>query len=223
MRRQVLVVGLGRFGISVASTLFKRGHDVLAIDQDERRVQDMLPHVTYCLVADATNETALQDIGLDRFDLAVVATGEQVHSSILATVLLKRLGVHHVVARAENELHGLTLERIGADQVVYPERESGERLAYNLSYSGVRDYLRLEEGYGVSKIYPPREFLGRTIDEVDLGPRSASGLTVLGLVRGKDIILTPDRFERIRDGDVLVIAGLDAGLQGLDDVDERES
>ena len=75
----------------------------------------------------------------------------------------------------------------------------------------------------MSKIYPPREFHGRTIDEVDLGPRSASGLTVLGLVRGKDIILTPDRFERIRDGDILVIAGLDAGLQGLDDVDERES
>ena len=132
----------------------------------------MLPHVTYCVAADATNETALRDIGIESFDLAVVATGEQVHSSILCTVLLKRLGLPHVVARAENELHGLTLEKIGADQVVYPERESGERLAYNLAYSGVRDYLRLQEGYGVSRIYPPREFQGRTIDEVDLGPRS---------------------------------------------------
>ena len=118
-----------------------------------------------------------------------------------------------MVARAENELHGLTLEKIGADQVVYPERESGERLAYSLAYSGVRDYLRLQEGYGVSRVYPPREFQGRTIDEVGLGPRSDSGLTVLGVVRGRDIILTPDRFERIRDGDVLVVAGLTPGCR----------
>jgi len=216
MKRQVMVIGLGRFGSSVATTLFERGHDVLAIDQDERRVQDIMPHVTYSVMADATSEAALRELGVTNVDLAVVATGTQIQSSVLATVLLKRIGLPYVVARAENELHGITLEKIGADLVIYPEQEAGERLAHNLAYTGVIDYLQLGEGFGVSKISPPRDYQGKTIDEVGLGPRSKSGLTVLILKRENDVILTPDRFERIREGDILVIAGKDDSLERLE-------
>ena len=223
MKRQVLVVGLGRFGSSVAATLFDRGHDVLAIDQEERRVQDMVPNVTYSVMADATSEAALRELGVTNFDLAVVATGTQIQSSVLATVLLKRIGLPYVVARAENELHGLTLEKIGADLVIYPEREAGERLAHNLAYTGVVDYMQLGEGFGVSKISPPKDYQGKTIDEVGLGPRSKSGLTVLILKRGNDVILTPDRFERIREGDILVIAGKDDSLERLETPRDRDS
>lgn len=216
MKRQVLVVGLGRFGSSVAAKLYERGHDVMAIDENERRVQDINSVVTYAVQADATNEASLRELGVTNFDLAVIATGTEIQSSVLATVLLKRMGLPYVVARAENELHGLTLEKIGADMVIYPEREAGERLAHNLAYSGVIDYLQVTSGFGVSKITPPKEFYGQTLEEADLGPRSKSGLSVLIVKRNNDVIITPDRFERIQEGDVLIVAGTDKGLENLE-------
>ena len=216
MKRQVLVVGLGRFGASVAVTLFERGHDVIALDENERRVQDMNSKVTYAIQVDATNETALQELGVTNSEIAVVATGAQLQSSLLTTVLLKRMGLPYVVARAENELHGVTLEKIGADMVIYPEREAGERLAHNLAYRGVVDYMMLGSGFGVSKITPPQEYFDKTLEEANLGPNSKSGLNVMILKRGNDVIVTPDRFERIREGDILVVSGKDEGLEQLE-------
>ena len=125
MKKQVVVVGLGRFGSSVARELYEKGHDVLAIDTGETSVQELLGHVTYAVKADATNESVLEELAVSTFDVGVVAIGADMQSSILVTLLLKSIGVPFVIARAKNQLHGDTLERIGVDKVVYPAQEMG--------------------------------------------------------------------------------------------------
>lgn len=213
MKRQVIVVGLGRFGTSVATTLFKRGHEVMAIDHDERRVQEVVSQVTYAVQADATNEVSLKELGVSNFDLGVVAAGKDIQANILATVLLQRLGIRQVVARAQNDLHALTLEKIGASPVVHPEREAGERLAHNLSFPDVQEYMELSPGFGISKINAPEWCVGKTLEEADLGPRSKTGLTMLMVKRAHDVIINPDRFERIQRDDILVVTGKDEHLE----------
>ena len=123
IKKQDAVIGLGRFGSSVAWELYQIGHDVWGIDLDEKTVQDMLGHVTIGVTADATNETVLEELGLSNFDVAVVAIGSDMQASILVTVVLKGLGIPFIVNRAINELHGNAVERVVADKVVYPEQE----------------------------------------------------------------------------------------------------
>jgi len=113
MKRQIVVIGLGRFGISLATTLIAEGHDVLAVDKDENRVQNIASQVTHAIQADATNESVLKELGVDNFDIAIVAMGSAIESSVLTTILLKKLGVKYVVARANDDLHGSILEKIG--------------------------------------------------------------------------------------------------------------
>ncbi len=123
MKKQVLILGLGRLGISLATTLFNMGHDVMAVDDDEKRIQSMSSQITHAVQADATDEAVLKELGVGNFDVAIVTMGLSIQSSVLSTILLKKLGVPYVIARAENELHGSILEKIGADKVVFPERE----------------------------------------------------------------------------------------------------
>ena len=222
MKPQVVVLGLGRFGTAVATSLCERGHEVLAIDRDDVKVQDILPWVTHAAQADITHEAALRELGVQNFDIAVVGAGSDLQVSLLTTVLAQRIGVPHVVAVAINELHGLTLERIGATSVVYPSRETGERLAHRLGYPDVLDYLEVTSSYSISKITPPPGSLGKTLEEADLGGTRGATLSVLLIKRGNDVILTPDRFERIEAGDVLFVAGRDVQLDRLEEPSQQE-
>ncbi|MBI2846665.1 MAG: TrkA family potassium uptake protein [Chloroflexi bacterium] len=215
MKKQVVVVGLGRFGSSVARTLHAMGHDVLAIDSSEKVVEAMQPHVTYAVQADATNEAALKELGVSNFDLAVVAVASDIQTSLIATVLLKRLGVPYVIARAQSELHGSTLEKVGADRVVFMEAEMGVRVAHSLAYLDILDYMELIPNFGISKIRVPESFSGRTLDDVELGPEGKYGINVLAVKRGNNIIITPDRFERLQKDDILVLVGKDEQLEKL--------
>jgi trk system potassium uptake protein TrkA len=209
MSRQVCVVGMGRFGATVARELYQSGYDVLAIDSDENKVQDMLGQVTYAVRADATNETVLRELGVADFDVAIVALGsENIQASILITVMLKNLNIPFVVGRAASELHGNTLERIGADRVVYPELESGRRLAHIDFNAGVVDFMELTPGSGINKMHPPESMLRRTLEEAGLaGPDSKYGMVVMAIRRGRGYIINPSKDEDIRPGDLLVVAG----------------
>ena len=209
MSRQVCVVGMGRFGATVARELYQSGYDVLAIDSDENKVQDMLGQVTYAVRADATNETVLRELGVEDFDVAIVALGsENIQASILITVLLKSLNIPFVVGRAASELHGNTLERIGADRVVYPESESGRRLAHVDFNAGVVDFMELTPGSGINKMHPPELMLRLTLEEAGLaGPDSKYGVVVMAIRRGRGYIINPSKDEDIRPGDLLVVAG----------------
>ncbi len=209
MNKQVCVIGLGRFGSTVARELYQAGHDVLAVDANESTIQDMLGSVTYAVRADATNESVLRELGVADFDVAIVALGsDNIQSSILVTVILKSLDIPFIVARAASELHGTTLERIGADKVVYPEMESARRVAHVDFNAGVVDFMEISPGAGIIKIHPPEFMLRKTIEEVGLsGPQGPYGVVVLAIRRGRSYIVNPSKDEEIRPGDLLLIAG----------------
>ena len=210
MAQQVVVVGLGRFGGNVARTLYQLGHDVMAIDEDEERVQEMMGHVTYAVAGDATQESVLRELGVHNFDIGIVGIGSNVEASIMVSVLLKTMNLPFVVARAHSVLHGATLERVGCDKVVHAEQEAGIRLAHNLFNPDVEEYLELTPSFGVSRLKVPDRFTSMTLKEAGFsGVRDKYGVAVLALRRGDDITLSPDPDERLRAGDVIVVAGRD--------------
>jgi trk system potassium uptake protein TrkA len=217
MKKQVCVIGMGRFGATVAKELYQSGHDVLAIDIEESKIQDMLGQVTYAVRADATNESVLRELGVGDFDVAIVALGnENIQASILITVLLKSMGIPFIIARAANELHGNTLERIGADKVVYPEMEGARRVAHVGFNSGILDYMEIAPNSGISKVRPPEEMLRHTLEDAGVGgPQSKYGVVVLAIRRGRSYILNPSKDEEIKPGDVLFIAGRNEQMSKL--------
>lgn len=207
MKKQIAVIGQGQFGVAVAITMTNMGHDVLAIDLNERKVQQVASQVTHAVQADATNEDVLKDLGIGNFDIAVIAVGSRIETNILATILAKKLGVPNVISRAETELHGSILEKIGADRIVYPEWETGIRLAQGVSLIDVEDYMPLAKNYGVIKLKAPPYLVGQKLSELDLGPKGKWPVAVFMLQRGEEIIMNPRQSETIKEDDVLILAG----------------
>jgi trk system potassium uptake protein TrkA len=215
MKKQIAVIGLGRFGTSLANTLYGMGHDVLAIDVDEKKIHTIASQITHAVQADATNETILKDLGIDGFDIAVVAIGTSVENSVLSTILLKKLGVPYVIARADSDLHGSILEKIGADTVVYPEHEMGTRTAQIVTLSYVWDYMSVTEGYGIAKLSTPEYLEGQRLSDVGFGPKGKWGVAVLLIQRAEEVIVTPSQSEVIKPYDALIVAGSDDKIEGL--------
>jgi trk system potassium uptake protein TrkA len=212
-REQVMVIGLGRFGSAVARELERLGHEVLAVDRDEQRVNDIASDVTHSLELDAADEDALRGAGAAEFGTAIVAISSDAEPSIFATMVLKRLGVQNVIAKAGSLLHGEILSRVGADRVVFPERETGLRLAHSFNVPNVIDYLDVAPGFGIEKIRPPKSFIGRTLGELDL--KGKRGITPIALRRGRQVFVNPTRDERISDSDELIVIGRDDALDQL--------
>jgi len=212
---QVMVIGLGRFGSALALELERLGHEVLAIDRSEELVNEIAPDVTHALQLDAADEDALRAAGAADFATAIVAISSDAEPSIFATMVLKRLGVRTVIAKAGSLLHGEILARVGADRVVFPERETGLRLAHSFSVPNVLDYLDIAPNFGIEKIRPPESFIGKSLGELDLKGRL--GLTPIALRRGQQVIVNPSRDERLADGDELILIGHDGELEQLRD------
>ncbi len=213
MAKQAAVIGLGRYGMSLAQELYQLGWDVLGIDKDEQIVQDMTGRLTYVVRADSTSESVLRELGLGNFDVAIVAIGTDIQASIMTTLLLKTLGVREVIARSNNPLHAQTLERIGADKVVSPEQEAGVRLAHTTFDPNVMEYVGITSDFGISKFMPPEQIIGMTLEEAGLGgTQDRYGVSVLAIRRGREPILLPAKDEEIRPGDILFVAGKDEFL-----------
>jgi len=215
MKKQIVIIGLGRFGVSIAKTLYTIGHDVLAIDTDEKIVQSVAAEITHAIQADGTNETVLRELGIGNFDIAIVSIGSAVEASVLSTILLKKLGVPYVIARADNELHGSILEKIGADKVVYPEQEMGARVAQMITLAEVSYYMPLVPGYGVARMTAPSYLVGEKLSDLGFGPKGKWEVAVVLILREKEIIVTPSQQEIIRGGDILVVAGNNDNLEKL--------
>jgi len=205
MKQQVVVIGLGRFGSAVATELVKFGHDVLGVDSDMNAVQRLSNQLSQVVQADAIDEETLARLGVGDFDAAIVGITESLETSILTTLILKRLGVPRVVVKARNEMHGDILARVGADRVVYPERDTGTRLAHSWTSTAITDSLDVVEGYAVSKVSVPALLIGKTIGEAM--ERGDFQLALLLLARGPRVTVYPNRDTVLRDGDVLVIGG----------------
>ncbi|MDQ4147028.1 MAG: TrkA family potassium uptake protein [Pseudomonadota bacterium] len=204
-KREFIVIGLGRFGSSLAKGLVEHKHDVLAVDADYHRVQMLAAELPHVLQIDATNIEALREIGAEDFDTGIVCIGEEFESSILSTVLLYKLGVRRIIAKARTRTQRDILLQIGADEVILPEHEAGRRLAQRLSSTGFVDYLQLGPNMGVVEMLAPEHLHGQTLAEADL--RRAYGLTVLAVRRNGqfEFNLPPDT--RLQAGDELLVVG----------------
>jgi trk system potassium uptake protein len=212
-KEQVMVIGLGRFGTALARELERLGHEVLAIDRSETVVNEIAPDVTHALQLDAADEDALRSAGAADFNTGIVAISSDAEPSIFATMVLKRLGVPNVIAKAGTQLHAEILARVGADRVVLPERETGVRLAHSFNVPNVIDYLDVAPSFGIERIRPPRSFVGKTLGQLDLKGRL--GLTPIALRRGKQVFVNPTREERVGEDDELILIGRDDKLDHL--------
>lgn len=216
--KQYVVIGLGRFGISIAKTLYSLGNEVLAIDINEDIVQEISQEVTHAVQADSTDESVLKALGLRNFDVAVITIGADIKASIMATLLVKEFGVKFVVAKAHDEIHAKVLYRIGADRVVFPERDMGIRVAHNLCSSSILDYIELSPDYSIMEVTAINKWIGKSLK--DLNIRSKFGINVMAIKRGKDINISPQADEYIQKGDVLVVIGGTANLKIIEEYSE---
>lgn len=210
MKQSVLVIGLGRFGTAAAEELMRLGHDVLAVDREEQAVNDIAPLVTHATQVDASDVDGLKAIGAGEFEHAIVAISSAAEPSIFATMALKQLGVRNVLAKAGSVLHGSILERVGADRVIYPEREAGARVAHLFAYPNVVEYVDVAPSFGITLLRPPAGWIGKSLGELELGRRLQ--LSPVGLRRGDMVTVNPHHAERVQAADQLILIGRDAGL-----------
>lgn len=211
--KQFVVFGLGRFGVSVATTLSEAGYEVMAVDKNEEIIQDISSIVTHAVQADATDADTLRSLGIRNFDIAVVAIGRDIQSSIMVTLLLKEMGVAYVVAKASSDLHEKVLEKIGADRIISPEQDMGVRIATNLMSGNIMDYIQLSEEYSVVEIMALPEWKNQTISELNM--RVKYGLNIIAIERDKKIIITPGADFVLRENDILVVVGANEKIQNL--------
>ena len=211
-RKQFLVAGLGLFGTSVAVTLQGLGYDVYALDSDESIVQDLSMQLPYVVCGDASDKKTLQSLPLEDVDVAVVAIGN-VERNMMATMLLKELGIKQVVSKAINSLHGAMLSKIGADKVIFAERDMGERLAHNLISAGVMDYIELSSEISVMSLPIPTEFIGKNLIEADL--RRRYDVNVVAIKRDGRTIVNPKAQEVFQPEDEIVVLGTHEGVKRM--------
>jgi trk system potassium uptake protein TrkA len=215
MSKQYAIIGLGRFGTSVARNLFKLGQEVLAIDTDEERLRYVSDEVTHTLLADTTDVNVLKNIGIKNFDVVVVGIGENVQSNIMTVLLLKELGVKYVVAKALNKMQGRVLEKVGADRVVYPERDMGKRIAHNLVSANLVDYIELTQELRISEVLSQREMEGKSLKNLNL--RSRYNVNVILIKRsGGEVVFSPGAEDVILHGDVLLLVGEKTAMDKLE-------
>lgn len=214
-KRQFVVIGLGRFGSSIAKTLYSLGNDVLAIDADEDVIQNIADSVTHAVQADATDENSLRTLGISNFDVAVVTIGSKVQASIMAALLAKDLGVKYILAKAHSELHAKVLKKIGVDRVIFPERDMGVRVAHNLVSTNILDYIELSSDYSIAEIASPEEWYGKTLEELNM--RSKYGINVMAIKKNHEVNISPSAEDVIEPDDIVVAIG------GIEELNELEN
>lgn len=205
MRKQFAVVGLGRFGGSVCKELYKMGHDVLAIDSNEDKVNEFTNFSTHTVIANATEESTLQSLGIRNFDYVIVAIGENIQSSILCTLLLKEMGVRNVWVKAQNDYHHKVLEKIGADRIVHPEKDMGIRIAQHLVSEKIIDYIELSDEYSIVELLATEKVANRSLIQLDI--RAKYGCTILAFKRKEQVIVSPLPDDLIHFNDILIVIG----------------
>ncbi|MCH6267519.1 MULTISPECIES: potassium channel family protein [Neobacillus] len=211
MADQFAVIGLGRFGLSIANKLYESGRDVLGVDVNEERADEAQSYVTHSVIADSTDPEALKSIGIRNFDTVIVAIGNDIQASILSVLLLKELGVKKVIAKALNKLHGEVLKKVGADWVVFPERDMGIRVAHQLISPKVLNFIELSKDYSVEEVKIPEKMTDKTLRELDL--RAKYNLSVIAIRHHDDIFISPSPDKIIDHGDVLVVIGENRDLE----------
>lgn len=214
--KQYVVIGLGKFGTSVAKTLYETGNDVLAIDKNEELVQEIADHVTHAIQLEATDENALKTIGITNFDVAIITIGSDIQSSVMATLLVKEVGVKYIVAKAHSDLHAKVLQKIGADRVIQPEKDMGARVAHNLVAINILDYIELSPDYSVIEIESPKVWHGKTLRELNV--RAKYGINIMAVKGANDINIAPNAEDVISEDDIILAIGSTYDLAKLETI-----
>lgn len=218
--RQFVIIGCGRFGASVAKTLYKLGYEVMVVDKDINIIQEMSECVTHAIQADASDESALRALGIRNFDVAVITIGSNVQDSIMATLLVKELGVKTVITKAQSEIHGKVLKKIGADKVVFPERDMGVRVAHNLISSNILDVIELMPDYSIIEVVALKEWEDQTL--IDLRLPKRLGVSIMAIKTGDKINITPYAQDIIKKDDVVVLLGHNDNLKKIEQRETKE-
>ncbi|MRN56542.1 potassium channel family protein [Paenibacillus monticola] len=213
--QQFVVIGLGRFGSSLALELMEMGYEVLGIDHQEDRVEEMSDHLTHAVMADATDEETMRSLGVRNFDCGIVAIGDNMERSILAAITLKELGVKKVVAKAITILHGRALSKLGVDRVIFPERDMGVRVAHQLVRPHLLDYIEISKDFKIVELTVPACMDGKSLAE--LNTRAKYGCSIIALNRDSGMIVAPTALDYLHNGDIMVVIGSNESIARFED------
>ena len=213
-KKQFLVIGLGQYGLSVARTLSGMGCEVVAVYMNEEKIQEIADEVTYAVTADATDEEVLENLGVNNMDAAVIAITNDMESSIMATIIVKDLGVPQVIVKASSEIHKKIALKVGADSVVFPEKEMGARTAKNLMATNFVDIVELSSDFSITEVPVQREWEGRSIREI--GFREKHNINIIAVKKGNDINVSPDPNAPLKREQCLVVIGENKALRKLE-------
>jgi trk system potassium uptake protein TrkA len=225
--KQFVVIGLGRFGSSIAKALSDKNFEVMAIDKDEDRVKEMEGVVSQAVVMNATDEKSLRELGIEDFDVAIVSMGETIEDSIMITLALKELGLKKVIVKAKSELHSKILKRVGADRIVFPEREMAEKLAESLVTPKIFDFIELSDTHGIIEMVVPKKLVNKTLGDLKL--RTKYKVNVIAIRRKvpfskpdgttdfkEEVIISPGPDDDLISGDVLILLGNYGALEKIE-------
>ena len=211
--KTVLIIGMGRFGHHLASNMISLGNEVMVVDKDESRLEDLTKLISNIKIGDCTNEEVLRSLGVGNFDLCFVCIGSNFQSSLEITSLVKELGAKHVVSKANRDIHAKFLLRNGADEVFYPDRDIAERLAVKYSANHVFDYFELSKDYSIFEIQPKAAWIGRTIEEADI--RANYHINVFGIKKNTEVVVLPRADYVMHEKDHLLVVGLTKDIDRL--------
>lgn len=212
-RKEFVVFGLGKFGLSVAKALADNGCQVMVVDSDRSRVEKIAEDVTYAVCTDVTDSDAIHSLGIGNFDGAIVAIGENMEASVLVTIIAKEMGIPYVLAKATTELQAKVLKKVGADKIIFPEKETGIRIANNLISDNFFDAIELSAKYSMMDLDIPEEWVGKTLRELNL--RATKKINVIGIKREEEFEITPDPDMPLTENDMLVVIGRNQTLSKL--------
>ncbi len=213
--KQFLVIGLGNFGYYLATHLYEKGHDVMAIDNNSNLVQKIKNQVTQAIVADATDVNVMISLGVQEIDTAVVSIGSVLSNSILAVLNLQEVGIKHIVAKAINEPHKRILEKLGVNEIPFPEKDNAISMAERLDNPNLIDYLPFLEGYGIIELAVPKSFVGKTLKQINLTNRFGVQIVAIKGLVPETMQFIPKADFILKGSDILILLGTDEGLEKL--------
>ncbi len=215
MHKSFVVIGMGRFGSILATTLHKLGHEVLAIDASEEKINKVADCVTYAVTGDPRDEAVLKSVGVRNFDCAVVALSDDTQASILVTLMLKELGVRYVVAKAISDIHMRVLKRVGADKIVFPEKDMGMKVAQSLAMKNILDFIELSEEFSITEINTPSSWIGKSISSINITGTYKVNLMVVKKCKTNEIDVSPSKDYVFTSDDVVVLIGKNENLSKI--------
>ena len=213
--KRAVVIGLGIFGFNIAKDLYENGMEVIAVDKDKEMIQKIKDFSTKAVLADGTDKEVMESIGIQEDDIVIISFGENLAASTLITLHLKEMKVRNIIVKAPNEDHKHVLEKVGATEVIIPEREIADKVAKSIISPNILDYIPLSEDYTISEIVPPASFMGKTIGELHLRTKHHIEVIAVREMLPERLTMVPRAEFVIKDSDVLVVIGKEKDIQKI--------